>query len=131
MKKIFGLFIICLFTACSHRNSQHLRTSNPEDVAISCYEALAKKDYNAYVSAMHSYDSIPDAYKQRQIVLLKQYIDAINKNYGGIVGIEVSKAKTKKYKDAAEIYIILHFKNKQKEEILVSLMRENNQWKLR
>lgn len=133
MKKILGLLIAAiLLTACSHRNLRHLKhPTKPEDVAISGYEALANGDYDSYISMTCSCDSFSDAYKHKQIMLLKQYMGTINKNYGGIVKIEASEAKTKKDKNAAEVYIILHFKNKQREELLVSLICEKNQWKLR
>lgn len=132
MKPLSALLLFLLLcTACSHSDEKRPGAATPQEAAVGIYEALAQGNCEAYVNMMLSCDSAPQFYRDRMLTLVRQNAAHMEKEFGGIETVSVAEGKVRLNDGAAEVGLILKFKNGQSEEISVSLICDNGRWRLR
>jgi len=95
------------------------------------YAALAKGEYEEFLSARMGMDSIPDSYREQLIVGYKQFLNQQESNHGGIVEVEAMRAEADLQLQVMQVFLCLHFRDSTNEEIVVPMVEHNGQWKMK
>ena len=117
-----------LIWACS-------KPPRPEDAAAKAakeyYTLLIKGRYSEYVSGIAGTDSIPDSYREQLTVNAEQFVAMQKSNHGGIVDISVADAVADTARHSASVFLMLHFADSLKEEVVVPMAHRNGRWMMR
>ena len=95
------------------------------------YDYLIQGKYDAYFDAFYRPDSIPASYREQLIVSAKQYVWQMKTDHQGLQSVEIAGAKADTARHIGSAFLVLGFKDKTKEEIVVPLVLNNGNWMMR
>lgn len=126
---LLTLFILS-FASCSKPIEP-----KPEEIAgraaKAYYDYLIQGKYDAYVDAFYRPDSIPASYREQLIVSAKQYVCQMKTDHEGLMSVDIAGAKTDTARHIGSAFLVLSFKDKTKEEIVVPLVLNKGNWMMR
>ena len=107
----------------------------PEELAARAakiyYEYLRDGKYEAYVDGFYRPDSIPASYREQLIVSVKQYVWQLKEDHKGLAAVDVAGGKADTAKHVGHAFLVLHFKDSVKEEIVVPMVLYKGNWMLK
>lgn len=131
---ILSLFIaLSLTNSCSNstNNAAQLPTSEGADtMAIACYKMQANGQFDDYVKAMHSCDGTTNDYKKRIIVMLRQHQKQINDEKKGVSNVQVLRTELHNNDRMANVFLNVAYKDGSKEEVMLPMIFDGNQWRM-
>ncbi len=133
------LFVVCLvglcmgamFSSCGRSTSAEplpLDTIAVADSAVAYYLLQSQGKYEAYVSKMHSCDSMPDDYKKRTVLMLKQHQAFVEKTKQGVKGAKVIRTEFHQEGKMANVFLEVTFCDNSQEEVMFPMVYDNNRW---
>ena len=128
MKHCFVLLLIAalMFGGCS-------KEQTPEELAGQAaktyYDRLLADDYEGFLRGKVTSDSLPDDYRSQLLTSYKQYKQTLDEMHGGVASVTISN--TRNVMQMMQAFLLLHFKDSTKEEIIVPMVLEGAEWKMR
>lgn len=130
-----SLFLLLALLILSFASCGKPVEPKPEEVAgraaKAFYDYLIQGKYDAYVDAFYRPDSIPASYREQLIVSAKQYVWQMKTDHQGLQSVEIAGAKADTARHIGSAFLVLGFKDKTKEEIVVPLVLNNGNWMMR
>lgn len=130
MRKLF--YFICfalLLSSCSGKIISN--SDDPSEAAAIYFNYFVKGKFDSYIQATASYDSIPASYKDRIKALLKQQRKDLKKTKNNIVSFEIEKVECNKDNTKATVFILLRLKSQKEQSIVISLIKQDEKWRLK
>ena len=126
-----GLLMFWLLAACSHHGDGKA-PALPKDAEIEAlFAQQANGEYAACVDAMHSCDSLPEDYRQELALLFKQRARKVAADKGKIDSIRVNRTAPCHNGRTLKAYLVVSYANGEHEELLLHLVHDGEQWRLR
>lgn len=126
MRYIVAVLLSCfLLTGCKKEKAVE---DEAAQVALRCYNHLAKEEYDAYLREMAGYEHMPEHYRSELKELLAQYVRKEQAERGGFSRITLNSDTIMGQR--ANVFLLLEFKDGTKEEVAVPMIYWNNTWRL-
>lgn len=133
MKKLlafgFLLMAVSFWQSCSSKEQ------TPEELASqtakSYYDCLLADNYNGFLAGMADMDSMPADYREQLLTAYQQYKNELDQLHGGVATITISNVRRDSSMQLVQTFLLLHFKDSTKEEIIVPMVQRNGGWKMR
>lgn len=123
-----------LLSACHKKDetpTPHDGRLHGEDVAA-MYEPYIRGEYEKYVAQMESLDDKPANYRQEMAMLMKQRHRQQEEDHrGGPLSCRVTKLEFTSDSSFCSAFLLVTYMDTTEEEILLSLVHKNGQWRLR
>lgn len=122
--------VLCLMAACS-KDKPIDDAEMAGRAADHYYHSLMKGGYDEFVRGMDGYDGYPDSYRQQLVVNAKQYMAGLKGKHSGVADITVVRAETDSTAGYTNVFMMVSFADSVKEEIVVSMVKRDNEWKMK
>ncbi len=130
----FSLFLLALAAICAC--SQLSPEEQAAQVAKSCYDQLLAGRYEAFLEGRAGMDSIPDGYREQLLTAYKQFMSQQREAHGGISSVQVNRTA---FMEAppdttfqwVQVFMNLNYADSTSEEIVVLMVDQTGEWKMR
>ena len=95
------------------------------------YDSLLAGDYDGFLSGKADADSLPQDYRQQLLKAYEMYQQELGQTHGGVADVTVSNVRSDEAQQLMQAFLLLHFKDSVKEEIIVPMVQWNGAWKMR
>ena len=95
------------------------------------YDRLLANDYEAFLSGKADADSLPQDYRSQLLTAIQQYKQELEQTHEGVASVTVSNVRYDDTQQLMHAFLLLHFKDSVKEEIIVPMVQRNGAWKMR
>ncbi len=132
-KTILLLMTIASLTSC-HKGSTETSSDATEEqadsAAVRFYRMRILGDFDSYVANMHSCNNMPQEYKQRIIIMLRQHQKDVEKNKQGAIDVKVMRSEMYDDGKMANVFLNITYKDGTNEEILFPVVYDGKEWKI-
>jgi hypothetical protein len=128
-KLILAATTLLLFAACG--KSQIDPSGVMGNVAKAYYDYLIEGKYDAYVDGFYQPDSIPGSYREQLITNAKMFTGLMNEQHKGLKSVSIASAKADTAHHVGHAFLIMHFGDGTKEEVVVPMVERQGNWMLR
>lgn len=131
------LFLSLMLMACNENKAKEESDKRVPPSFVSSddvkeiYNLYVKGDYAAYADKMLSCDDKPADYKLQMVTLLKQHAEEQEKDDGKVTDFSVVRIESLDKGRAAEAYLSVSYDKGGTEEILLQLVFDGQDWRLR
>ena len=129
-KTLLLLLCVTVFSNCQSGDTNNPTPPTEEDI-IGLYDLYINEDLDAYIEAVHSCKDKPKDYCEQMKMLLKQHLNDIKKETGGIEKATIDHIEVNNHKDILNVYLNVTYKNKKTEEILFPIVFSDGKWQVR
>ena len=74
---------------------------------------------------------LADDYRAQLLTSYKQYKQTLDEMHGGVASVSISNTRNDSLMQMMQAFLLLHFKDSTKEEIIVPMVLEGAEWKMR
>ncbi len=123
------IVIICaiFFVACSKKHEE----DKAAEAAKNYYAMLVDGQYEKFIDGTINTDKVPSGYKEQLITNIKQYVATQKEERGGIRDVRIVSSTYNIKKTAADVLLVLCYKDSANEEIVVPMIEKNGKWLMR
>ncbi|MDO5447477.1 MAG: hypothetical protein Q4F34_06865 [Prevotellaceae bacterium] len=119
---LLTIVVFALAASCSGKDT------DAASAAVGYYEALIDSDYVAYTDGMAGKAQLPSEYREQFVKLTEFFVAKMDKEHGGLCGVELKKSIENDGGDMANVFLELSFRDSTKEEVLVPMVLSDGQW---
>jgi len=122
------LCVLAFLLACKSENN------DDEQAALAAkeyYDHLRAGRYDAYLSGIDGYASLPDGYREELLANARQFMAQQDNEHNGIRDIRVSRAMKDTTFNCTFAYLVLCFGDSTNEEIMVPMVRNGEHWMMK
>ena len=123
------LCVMALASSCSESKRDEAKVVG--NAAKLYYEYLLQGKYEAYVDGFYRPDSIPDGYRSQLIDNAKMFVGSQKEEHQGIKEINVGHVKVDTTQHIANVFLILTYGDKGKEQVVVPMIQKKGMWLMR
>lgn len=119
-----------VYTACSKDaapSTQKLAT----EVAQESYEALYNGKYEDFLKARANYDEMPQSYRDALTTSYRQHVAEVRKNHEGVTSVEAIRTENDTALGVMQVFMTVTYGDQSQEEIVVPLVKVDDEWKLK
>lgn len=102
-----------------------------KETACESYQHLLAGRYDKFIDGREGMDSIPQSYREQLTTACKQFIDQQKKTHGGIRAVRASNARRDTTMNLVQVFLILNYGDRSKEEIVVPMVEKDGRWKMK
>ena len=102
-----------------------------EQLAKNYYAMLVDGQYEKFIDGTINTDKVPSGYKEQLITNIKQYVATQKEERGGIRDVRIVSSTYNIKKTAADVLLVLCYKDSANEEIVVPMIEKNGKWLMR
>ena len=125
------LLCTCMVIACGGRQPSASAPEGPKAEEVErIYNLFLQGQYEAYVAEMASCDSMPDFYRRQMVDLCKQHAYQQKERNGGAVQATVVRIDLAGNGLQANVFLRVLYEDHSHEEILISMVKQNDRWRL-
>ena len=124
------IFMPFLLAACS-KEKQLDDAELAGRAADHYYHRLMEGGYDEFVAGMDGADGYPESYRQQLAINAKQYMAGMKTKHSGMAGIAVARAEADSLGGYTNVFMIITFADSVREEIVVPMVKRNNEWKMK
>lgn len=121
-----GLLAVSL--QCSKARTPEEQAS---EAALANYEQLLAGHYEQFLDGRAGTDCLPDSYREQLLTAYKQFMAGQRQEHGGLKGISVRNAEMDSTLNVMQVFLILSYADSLQEEIVVPMVTENGEWKMK
>ena len=137
-RMVFNGSLIVLLTAaallqvgCSDKETPQNKPKLATEVAQQSYEALYEGKCEDYLKARANYDTMPESYRKALLTTYRQHVAEVKRNHNGVTKVEAIRTVNDTVMGVMQVYMNLTYGDKTQEEIMVPLVKVNDEWKLK
>ena len=113
--------MLALLSGCRHGNDDVAPIVG--NIAKSYYDNLLRGDYHP--------DTIPHSYKSQLADNARMFMAQMKEEHGGIASISVKRTEVDTLHHAASVFLLMRFRDKTEEQVIVPMVRKGGTWLLR
>ena len=118
---------IVIMSSCSRKREEDKASIAAKDY----YEMLIAGQYDKFVASSINTDNIPKEYREQLVTNVKQFVAVQKNERGGIREVRIVNSSYNKKKDSADVLLVLSYKDRVNEEIVVPMIKKNGKWMMR
>ena len=130
---VAALFV-AITTACNSKSSANTGngpdTDNSDSMAVAYYTMQVNGQYNEYIGAMQSCDGMPSDYKNNIVAMLRHHNQDIKKEKLGVKRVAVLRSEMHNSDQLANVFLNVTYNDGSQEEVMVTLVHDNNIWRM-
>ena len=126
---ILLIFAALMLGGCSKKEQSPEALAG--QAAKAYYDRLLAGDYEGFLSGKAATDSLPDDYRAQLLISYKQYKKTLDEMHGGVASVTISNTRNDSIMQMMQTFLLLNFKDSTKEEIIVPMVLEGAEWKMR
>lgn len=111
------------------------KEQTPEELAgqaaKSYYDRLMADDFEGFMSGKAGMDSVPADYRSQLVSACRQYKHTLDKTHGGVASVTISNTRNDSIMQMMQAFLLLNFRDSTKEEIIVPMVLQGDEWKMR
>ena len=132
-KRLVFLLTIVLLAACGSTPTDSKLTPEEEAsyAAKKLYQALYQGDCETFLDNRLQAGEMPDSYRKAMLTNLKQHVAKTQAAHHGVDKIDISHAVMDTTLHVMQVFLILNYSDTTKEEIVVPMVEDNGEWKLK
>ena len=119
----FTLILPLLMLSCS--------SDDPADAAVSYVKMLDEGKTDELIDHIYGCDSAKAEYREHMISIYGQMSASVLKECGRIKNVEVVKVDNHEAEGYADVILHIVFESNAERDILISLVRHNDEWQLK
>ena len=100
-------------------------------VAKHSYQYLLKGKASSFVDATYHESEIPESYREQLVLSAEMFVEHQDSLHGGIKEIEALKAVLYDEGNAADAYLQFQYADGQSEQVLVPMVKHEDNWYLK
>ncbi len=139
MRKLLFFISICFalsFFSCSDGQKADDAAAR---AAKGYYDTLFAKDYACFVRGMYLPDTIPPGYREQLEANASMFVGRMENEHRGVNGVKILRfvndtvvsADKKSHVRISDVFLVLHFGDSLKEEIVVPMIFHKGRWLMR
>ncbi len=127
-----GLFLLVLLLAiCACSRQEQTPEEQAGIAAKEYYDCLLAGDFDGFLHGKAGMDSVPGNYRAQMVTACEKYRQELEQMHGGLATVTISTAKCDSTQQVMHAFLLLHFKDSVKEEVIVPMVQLSGQWKMR
>lgn len=111
------------------------KEQTPEELAgqaaKSYYDRLMADDFEGFMSGKAGMDSVPADYRSQLVSACRQYKHTLDETHGGVASVTISNTRNDSIMQMMQAFLLLNFRDSTKEEIIVPMVLQGDEWKMR
>ena len=133
MRKIlaFGFWLLAFSFLQGCSSSELTQEELAGKAAKGFYDRLLAGDTEGFLSGKADADSLPSDYRSQLLKAYEQYKQQLDDMHGGVVAVTVSNVRNDSLQQMMQAFLLLNFKDSTKEEIIVPMVQQGVEWKMR
>jgi hypothetical protein len=92
---------------------------------------LIEGKYAEFIDATVNTGNLPRSYKEQLVTNIKQFASVQKEERGGIKDVKVVSSTYNKKKTAADVLLVLCYKDSASEEVVVPMVEKGGKWLMR
>ena len=129
------LFLASLWLGCT----QCGRGPSPEEQAMEgarvaaqvYYDFLLRGDYQQFLAGRVGSDSLPDGYREQLLVAYKQFVAQQQAAHRGIASASATRSAIDSTFGVVQVFVMLSYGDSTQEEIVVPMVEQRGEWKMK
>jgi thioredoxin-related protein len=118
---------VIFFSACSEKHEDDKAAM----AAKNYYSMLIEGKYAEFIDATVNTGNLPRSYKEQLVTNIKQFASVQKEERGGIKDVKVVSSTYNKKKTAADVLLVLCYKDSASEEVVVPMVEKDGKWLMR
>ena len=119
---------LLLFTQC---DEDHASEQAAMKLVEDSYTQLFAGNYEGFLSARVGADSLPADYRSELLISYKHYKAQQESVHGGILGFNANRVVIDTAGHTAQVFLFINYADSLKEEIVVPLVENDGEWKMK
>ena len=103
----------------------------PAEYAEQYYNCLIAGNAEQFAEGIYSYSHLAPALRKEKVIIAKQYIKSQEKVNEGIKEVQILNDTILPSGNDADVYLSLTFGNGKKETVLVPMIKDGEEWKMK
>lgn len=136
-KKQFGKWLkglsiaACLLAISVQCSKARTAEEQASEAALESYEQLLAGHYEQFLKGRAGIDSLPDSYREQLMTAYKQFMIGQKQEHGGLKSVSVKNAVMDSTLNVMQVFLILNYTDSLQEEIVVPMVSDNGEWKMK
>ena len=133
VKKYLFALIMFIAAACSSPQAELKESAEQKasDAAESFYRNLYNGDYEAFLNGKVNAENMPESYRKALITSYKQHVATVKEQHRGVKDVEATRAKMDTTLQLMQVFLLLQYGDSLQEEIVVPMVEQEGEWKLK
>lgn len=102
-----------------------------QQAALNSYRHLIEGRYDDFVGGRAGADSLPPSYREQLVAASKQFMAQQRAAHGGIVAVAPGNVYADSTLHLMQVFLVLTFGDSLQEEVVVPMVEQNGQWKMK
>ena len=131
-KLIWSLPLLLLLFSCGDGRTELEKAQEGAMVAAETYYGfLLNGSYEQFLQGREGMAGIPDSFREQLLTTYKQFMAQQTKAHGGIRSVKSSRAVSDSSLNVMQVFLLLNYQDASTEEIVVPMVQDGDQWKMR
>ena len=132
MKKTLCLLSLILLTACSSKtDTEPTAEELAAQAAKNYYQALYQENYDIFLNSRIHAKEMPDSYRKAMLTNLRQHVSQVETSHRGVKEVVASKAQMDSTLHLMQVFLIISYGDSTREEIVVPMVDDDGEWKMK
>ena len=132
MRKLLLLLLIAVLAACGGEAPSSGELAS--QAAKTYYDQLLAGDYDGFLNGRAGTGGIPDSYREQLLASLRQFMAQQQQAHQGIESVAVSTSTAPGIDSTLnimQVFLVLCFGDSTQEEIVVPMVEQDGEWKMK
>ncbi len=125
------LAVVCLLAVSVQCSKERTAEEQASAAALESYEQLIAGHYEQFLKRRSGIDSLPDSYREQLMTAYKQFMIGQKQEHGGLKSASVKNAVMDSTLNVMQVFLILNYTDSLQEEIVVPMVSDNGEWKMK
>lgn len=127
------LLSIFVLSSCHNSTIDYAKdktSQGADSMAVVYYKMQVNGQFQDYINAMKSCDSMPSAYQQRIVSMLRHHQKQIFKEKQGVKDVKVLRTEMHNNNFMANVFLNISYNDNTTEEILFPMVYDGEKWRV-
>lgn len=128
-KTLLSAAVLLMLAACGKKHIDPNELMG--NVAKLYYGYLVEGKYDAFVDGFYQPDSIPGSYREQLITNARMFAGVMDGQHKGLKSVSLTRAVADTARHTGHAFLIMHFGDGTKEEVVVPMVEHQGNWMMR
>ena len=129
MMKRLAIFVLLPLLLCTCSNTT--KEEQAMQAASTYFSALLRGDYEKFLDGRPFARQLPGSYREQLITAYQQYLYQQQQSHGGLTSVEPRRAALDSTLAVMQVFLLCHYADSTTEEIVIPMVEQEGQWKMK